>query len=64
MAEREKYYIALDGQTFEVSRELYEAYYKGHRKEKYFTVRRYLEQAHPGHHHIRHHVRQGRFYPF
>ena len=37
MAEREKYYIALDGQTFEVSRELYEAYYKGHRKEKYFT---------------------------
>ena len=30
MAEREKYYIALDGQTFEVSRELYEAYYKGH----------------------------------
>ncbi len=37
MAEREKYYIALDGQTFEVSRELYEAYYKGRRKEKYFT---------------------------
>ncbi len=37
MAEREKYYIALDGQTFEVSRELYKAYYKGRRKEKYFT---------------------------
>lgn len=37
MAEREKYYIALDGQAFEVSRELYEAYYKGRRKEKYFT---------------------------
>lgn len=37
MAEREKYYIGLNGQTFEVSRELYEAYYKGHRKEKYFT---------------------------
>lgn len=36
MAEREKYYIALNGQTFEVSRELYEAYYKGQRKEKYF----------------------------
>ena len=36
MAEREKYYIGLNGQTFEVSRELYEAYYKGHRKEKYF----------------------------
>lgn len=36
MAEREKYYIALDGQIFEVSRELYEAYYKGHRKERYF----------------------------
>lgn len=37
MAEREKYYIALDGQAFEVSRELYEAYYKGQRKDKYFT---------------------------
>lgn len=36
MAEREKYYIGLNGQTFEVSRELYEAYYKGQRKEKYF----------------------------
>lgn len=37
MAERDKYYIALEGQTFEVSRELYEAYYKGRRKEKYFA---------------------------
>lgn len=37
MAEREKYYIAMDGQVFEVSRELYEAYYKGQRKDKYFT---------------------------
>ena len=37
MAEREKYYIGLNGQTFEVSRELYEAYYKGQRKERYFT---------------------------
>ncbi len=37
MAEREKYYIGLNGQAFEVSRELYEAYYKGQRKEKYFT---------------------------
>lgn len=37
MAEREKYYIALDGHAFEVSRELYEAYYKGQRKDKYFT---------------------------
>lgn len=37
MAEREKYYIGLNGQTFEVSKELYEAYYKGQRKEKYFT---------------------------
>ena len=35
MAEREKYYIALDGQTFEVSRELYEAYYKGHRSQSF-----------------------------
>ena len=37
IAEREKYYIGLNGQTFEVSKELYEAYYKGQRKEKYFT---------------------------
>ena len=37
MAEREKYYIGLNGQTLEVSKELYEAYYKGQRKEKYFT---------------------------
>lgn len=37
MAEREKYYIGLNGQIFEVSKELYEAYYKGQRKEKYFT---------------------------
>ena len=37
MAEREKYYIGLNGQTFEVSKELYETYYKGQRKEKYFT---------------------------
>lgn len=37
MAEKEKYYIGLNGQAFEVSRELYEAYYKGQRKEKYFT---------------------------
>ena len=37
MAEREKYCIALDGQVFVVSRELYEAYYKGRRKEKYFA---------------------------
>lgn len=37
MAEGEKYYIALDGQTLEVSRELYKAYYKGRRKERYFT---------------------------
>ena len=37
MAEREKYYIGLNGLTFEVSKELYEAYYKGQRKEKYFT---------------------------
>lgn len=37
MAEREKYYIGLNGQSFEVSKELYEAYYKGKRKERYFT---------------------------
>lgn len=36
MAEKEKYYIALDGQLLEVNRELYDVYYKGRRKEKYF----------------------------
>lgn len=32
-----RYYIDLNGQEFEVSRELYEAYVKGYRKERYFT---------------------------
>ena len=36
MAEREKYYIGLNGQIFEVNKELYDTYYKGQRKEKYF----------------------------
>ena len=37
MAEREKYYNRVKGESFEVSKELYDAYYKGQRKEKYFT---------------------------
>lgn len=44
MAEREKYYIGLNGQIFEVNKELYETYYKGQRKEKYFTYD--LKQEH------------------
>ncbi len=36
MAEEKKYYIALDGKQFEVSEELYMAYQKGWRKERYF----------------------------
>ena len=44
MAEREKYYIGLNGQIFEVSKELYETYYKGQRKEKY--VNHDLKQEH------------------
>lgn len=36
MAGKEKYCIAVNGQSFEVSYELYEAYKKGQRKEKYF----------------------------
>ena len=36
MAEREKYYLVVDGQQFEVSRELYEANYRGEHKERYF----------------------------
>ncbi len=37
MAEKKEYYIALEGQTFKVSKELYDAYYKGKRKDRYFT---------------------------
>ena len=44
MAEREKYYIGLNGQIFEVNKEPYDTYYKGQRKEKYFTYD--LKQEH------------------
>lgn len=37
MAKKEKYYIGISGQSFEVSREVYEVYYKGQRKERYFA---------------------------
>lgn len=37
MEEEKKYYISLEGKSFEVSRELYVAYRKGQRKERYFT---------------------------
>ncbi len=36
MSEREKYIIVIDGQLIEVAQEVYEVYYKGKRKEKYF----------------------------
>ena len=36
MAKKEKYYIGISGQSFEVSHEVYELYYKGQRKERYF----------------------------
>ncbi len=35
--DRRRYYIELNEQEFEVSRELYDAYMKGYRKERYFT---------------------------
>ncbi len=35
--EEQKYYISLDGTDFEVGKELYAAYMKGQRKERYFT---------------------------
>lgn len=35
--EEKKYYISLDGKDFEVGKELYTAYMKGQRKERYFT---------------------------
>ena len=36
MTEREKYIIVIEGQLIEVTQEVYEVYYKGKRKEKYF----------------------------
>lgn len=36
MADKEKYYIAIEGQLLEVNKEIYEVYYKGKRKEQYF----------------------------
>ena len=35
--EEQKYYILLDGKDFEVGKDLYTAYMKGQRKERYFT---------------------------
>lgn len=35
--EEQKYYITLNGKDFEVGRDLYTAYMKGQRKERYFT---------------------------
>lgn len=35
--EEQKYYISLDGKDFEVGKDLYTAYMKGQRKERYFT---------------------------
>ena len=41
-----KYYIALHGEVHEVSREVYQAYYQGRRKEKYIYEK---DQAHENH---------------
>ena len=41
-----KYYISLHGEAQEVSREVYQAYYQGKRKEKYIYER---DQAHENH---------------
>ena len=35
MKDREKYIIVIDGQLIEVTKEVYEVYYKGRRKEQY-----------------------------
>ena len=35
--EEQKYYILLDGKDFEVGKDLYTAYMKGQRKERYCT---------------------------
>ena len=36
MADKEKYYIAIEWQLLEFNKEIYEVYYKGKRKEQYF----------------------------
>ena len=41
-----KFYIALHGEVHEVSREVYQAYYQGRRKEKYIYEK---DQAHENH---------------
>ena len=41
-----KFYIALNGEVHEVSREVYQAYYQGRRKEKYIYEK---DQAHENH---------------
>lgn len=41
-----KYYIALNGESHEVSREVYQAYYQGKRKEKYIYEK---DQVHKNH---------------
>lgn len=38
MSERDKYYIYIGKEAIEVSKEVYEVYYKGERKERYFSV--------------------------
>ena len=41
-----KYYIALHGEVHEVSRDVYQAYYQGKRKEKYIYEQ---DQVHENH---------------
>lgn len=38
MSEKERYFIYIEKESVEVSKEVYEAYYKGERKERYFSV--------------------------
>lgn len=38
MSERDKYYVYIGKEAIEVSKEVYEVYYKGERKERYFSV--------------------------
>lgn len=45
MENKKKYVITSGGQAFEVNKEIYDAYYTGYRKERYFAVDLKTERA-------------------
>lgn len=45
MSEQKEYYLHIDGQPIKVSKEVYQEYYRGERKEKYFMMDLKLEDV-------------------